>query len=66
MRVEIYIKQIRQEKNISLNELARLSGLSKGTLSKIERQEEDMKLSTLGRIAMVLNVDPIKLFKFTN
>lgn len=53
MRVEIYIKQIRQEKNISLNELARLSGLSKGTLSKIERQEEDMKLSTLGRIAMV-------------
>ena len=63
MKIEILIKQIRQEKNMTLETLAKLSGISKGHLSKIERQERDPKLSTIIQIAMALKVDVSDLYK---
>ena len=39
MKVKILLREVRLKKNITLETLARLSGISKGHLSKIERQE---------------------------
>ena len=48
---------------MTLETLAKLSGISKGHLSKIERQEREPKLSTLIQIALALKVDIKELYK---
>lgn len=63
MKIEILIKKVRLEKNMTLETLANLSGISKGHLSKIERQERDPKLSTILQIALALKVDIEELYK---
>lgn len=63
MKIEILIKKVRLEKNMTLETLAKLSGISKGHLSRIERQERDSKISTLIQIATALNVDIEELYK---
>lgn len=63
MKIEILIKKVRLEKNMTLETLAKLSGISKGHLSRIERQERDPKISTLIQIATALNVDIEELYK---
>lgn len=63
MKIEILVKKVRLEKNMTLETLARLSGISKGHLSKIERQERDPKLSTIIQIALALKVDIEELYK---
>lgn len=63
MKIEILIKKVRLKKNMTLETLANLSGISKGHLSKIERQERDPKLSTILQIASALKVDIEELYK---
>lgn len=63
MKIEILVRKIRLKKNMTLETLAELSGISKGHLSKIERQERDPKLSTMIMIAKALNVDIEELYK---
>lgn len=63
MKIELLIKQVRLEKNMSLNKLSKLSGISKGHLSKMERQEREPRLSTLIQIALALKVDIKELYK---
>lgn len=50
------VKQIRKEKNIALDELARLSGVSKSMLVQIERGSGNPSLSTLWKIANGMGV----------
>ena len=61
MKVEILLKQIRLEKGMTLETLSQLSGISKGHLSKIERQEREPKISTLILLAKALKVDVNKI-----
>lgn len=63
MKIEILVKKIRLEKNMTLEQLAKLSGISKGHLSKIERQEREPKLSTIIQIALALKVKIDELYK---
>lgn len=63
MKIEILVKEIRLKQNMTLETLAELSGISKGHLSKIERQERAPKLSTMIMIAKALNVDIEELYK---
>ena len=63
MKIELLIKKVRLEKNMTLEELARLSGISRGHLSKMERQEREPRLSTLIQIALALKVDIKELYK---
>lgn len=63
MKIKILVKQVRQEKNMTLETLAKLSGVSKGHLSKIERQERDPKLSTIIQIALALKVNVSELYE---
>lgn len=63
MKVEILLRQVRLKKGMTLETLAQLSGISKGHLSKIERQERDPKISTLVLIADALKVNVNDLYK---
>ena len=54
MKIEILVREIRLKQNMTLETLAELSGISKGHLSKIERQERAPKLSTMIMIAKAL------------
>lgn len=63
MRVEILLRDIRKEKNITLDELSKKTGMSKGHLSKIERRETEPTITSLARIALALNVDITRLYK---
>lgn len=63
MRVEILLREVREEKNISLRRLAEITGISASQLSKIERQESEPTISTLVRIALALKIDIQKLYK---
>ena len=51
------IKRIRLDKNLSQEKLAKLSGLTKGYISKIEKSDKAPPLSTLSKIAHALATD---------
>jgi len=55
------IRQIRKEKNMSLNELARAAGISRGHLSDIEQGKVIMTIGTLGSLASALETPPFML-----
>lgn len=58
------LEKIRKEKNLTREELADLSGLSKATIEALERGRtnvDNIKLSTLVALATVLNVKVIDL-----
>ena len=56
------IRRIRQQKNMTIQMLADLTGLSKGYLSKVERSKNAPPFSTVNRIALALNVDLADFF----
>jgi transcriptional regulator with XRE-family HTH domain len=51
------IKTIRQSKKITLEQLAKLTGLTKGYISRIENSHKAPPLSTLYKIAIALDTD---------
>ena len=63
MRVEIKLKEVREKKNISINQLSEMTGITKSHLSNIERNEKEPSLSILIRIALALRVDEKDLYK---
>ena len=53
------------ERNMSQEELSKLSGISRTTLSKIENNEEvDLNTRTIAKLAEVFNVKPSEIFLF--
>lgn len=63
MQIEIKIREIRNNKGISLSELSLMTGISKSHISNIERGEKEPSISILIRIAMALKVDEKELYK---
>lgn len=63
MRVEILLREIREERKITLDTLAKITGMSKGHLSRIERKETEPTITSLARIALALKVDITELYK---
>jgi len=57
------IRQLRKRKGVSLRELARRAGVGVATLSRIESGAANPRLSTLLRLAEVLDVFVGKLFE---
>jgi len=57
------IKTIRQQKKMTLQELADRTGLTKGYLSKVERSAKAPPYSTLNRIADALGIEVTTLLK---
>lgn len=60
--MEILTWQARNEKNLTLRQLAELTGLSKSALNNIEDGKNSPTLNQLEAIAMALNVRITDLF----
>jgi transcriptional regulator with XRE-family HTH domain len=57
------MKEIRKEKNVTLDALSESTGINKGQLSRIERGLVDPTTATLRKIAKGLKTELIILFK---
>lgn len=66
MRVIILLREVRQSKDMTLDELAKMTKMSKGHLSRIERQETEPTISTLVRLSLALHVKVEQLYKIEN
>lgn len=58
------IKEIRLKRNLTQEELAKLSGISKSYIGDLERNEKEPTISILCRLADVLEVDIKDLFTY--
>lgn len=58
------IKEIRNEKKISQQDLASKCNFEKSNMSRIEAGRTDPKISTLDKIAKGLEVEIVELFRF--
>jgi transcriptional regulator with XRE-family HTH domain len=63
VHVGLLLRQLRQERRISIRELGRLSGLSANALSMIERGRTSPSVSTLYRLTDALGVPVTALFR---
>ncbi|RBY76197.1 DNA-binding protein [Blastococcus sp. TF02-09] len=61
--IAMRVRELRLAKGISLAELARLTGMSKAMLSKIENAQTSCSLSSLARLAEALAVPVTALFR---
>ncbi|MCI7610905.1 MAG: helix-turn-helix transcriptional regulator [Enterocloster clostridioformis] len=64
MDVEIifHIKEVREEKKITLRELSEKSGISKSEINFIENGQREPTLHTVCLLSLALGVQPEKLF----
>ena len=60
----VHIRQIREVKNISQQNLADLCDLPKTTIGRIERAEMNTTIKTLVKIANALEIEPKELLNF--
>ena len=58
-RIARKIKELRQSKDLTLDKVAELTGLTKGYLSRIENSEKSPPVSTLAKIAGAYHMDLI-------
>lgn len=63
MKVEILVKDIRKEKNISLKKLSNKSGVSTTHINDIENNNKSPSLYVMIRLAKALEVEITKLYK---
>lgn len=62
MKIEIKLKELRKQKNITLSELAKMTGISKSHLNYIENGIKEPTISVLVLIAKALNVKIDELY----
>ena len=63
MHVEILIKEVRQNKRVTLNKLSEKSGISSTHINDIENNIKSPSLLVMIRIAKALNVEITELYK---
>ncbi|MCI8345321.1 MAG: helix-turn-helix transcriptional regulator [Clostridia bacterium] len=63
MNVEILLKQVRQNKNITLNRLSERSGISTTHINDIENNIKSPSLLIMIRLAKALDVEITELYK---
>lgn len=55
--MRIYLREIRKEKGLSINMLAKLSGVSKGAISKIENREMMPGIDIVTKICIAMKIE---------
>jgi transcriptional regulator with XRE-family HTH domain len=60
----VFIRQIRERKNLSQQSLADISDLPKTTIGRIERAEINTTIRTLVKIANALEIETKELLNF--
>lgn len=63
--IELLIKEIRLEKNMTQEELSQKSGISESYISELENNLKMPTILTLCRLAEALEVDISELYKYT-
>jgi DNA-binding XRE family transcriptional regulator len=66
LHIELLIKEIRKQKNMTLDELSKCSGVSKTHINDIENNIKEPTLTIAISIAKALNVQLTDLFKVIN
>lgn len=61
-QIGLQIRKIREEKKLSLEELGKRIGITKGYMSKLETGQKPINLKNLHLIANALGVDVTELF----
>jgi transcriptional regulator with XRE-family HTH domain len=61
-----HIRQIRERKNLSQQNLADICDLPKTTIGRVERAEMNTTIKTLVKIANALEIEPKELLNFQN
>ena len=58
------LKELRTERGMSQEELVKLTGISRTTISKIENNEDDVNVNTrtITKLAEVFGVKPSEIF----
>ena len=62
MKIHITLKQTREQKHISIRQLAYLSGVSKSQISAIENEKSIPTILVLCQLAEALHVRPEELY----
>ena len=62
-RVAMRVKEWRERRNLTQEQLAARARISRGYLARLETARQDPKLSTLEKIAAALKVDIARLLK---
>ena len=66
MKIGEKIKGLRRQRNMSLRELAQITGLSKTTLGDLEKDVKNPSLETLEKVAKAFGMTPAELLKETD
>ncbi|MGE1063540.1 XRE family transcriptional regulator [Megasphaera paucivorans] len=61
--IAINLKELRTERNLTLGQLSKISGISKGMLSDIEKGSSNPTINTIWKIANGLNVPYTRLME---
>ena len=56
MKLSVVLKQLRESRNLTIQELAKISGLGKGTIGDIETGRSKSTVKTLHKIAKALEL----------
>ena len=64
--IGLLVYQIRKAKRFSMSDLARISGVSRHSISMIENGQGDIKVSTLNKICKGLGVSLFSFFEIIN
>lgn len=65
VKLGIHIRQIRERKNLSQQNLADICDLPKTTIGRVERAEMNTTIKTLVKIANALELEPKELLNFS-
>ena len=57
------VKKYRLQQNLSQEKLAELSGLHRTYISSVEREQRNISIDNISKIATALNIDPYFLLK---
>ncbi|HIU51341.1 MAG TPA: helix-turn-helix transcriptional regulator [Candidatus Merdicola faecigallinarum] len=63
MRIEILVKELRKNNNLTLEQLAERTGVSKSHINDIENGLKEPGLSVLVRLAKALDVQVTELYR---
>jgi len=66
LNLGIHLRQLREKKNMSQQDLANDSSVPKSQIARIERAEINTTVKTLIKIANALEIEPKELLNFRN
>ncbi|GAQ48281.1 helix-turn-helix transcriptional regulator [Flavobacterium psychrophilum] len=64
IRLGTQIRKIREQKNLSQQNLADLCNVPKSTIARVERAEVNVTIKTLLKIANAIEISPTEFFTF--